>query len=118
MKIKEYERMLIAKSEELRKSQITKDQIAIERNAELLDEIQRTSERELAMDALTRNWHTGSLVTEALNRITSGEYGVCMECEEPIGERRLHAIPWAKYCITCQENQDRNVESFEYSKAA
>lgn len=118
MKINEYKRMLIAKSEELRRMQISKDRIAIERNAELLDEIQRTSERELAMDALSRNWHTGSLVTEALSRVATGTYGHCMECEEPISERRLHAIPWAKYCITCQEEQDRNVETFELSQAA
>jgi len=30
-------------------------------------------------------------------------YGVCMECEEPISTKRLDAVPWAKYCVTCQE---------------
>lgn len=119
MKIEDYKKVLIAKSEELRRRQITKDQIAIERNAELLDEIQRTSERELAMDALTRNWQTGTLVTEALDRIANGEYGLCTECEEPIADRRLNAIPWAKYCIKCQEEKDKNAsESLEWAQAA
>ena len=32
-----------------------------------------------------------------------GHYGVCMECEEPISTKRLDAVPWAKYCVTCQD---------------
>ena len=44
------------------------------------------------------------LVNEALDRIDSGEYGICMSCEEPIPPKRLNAIPWARYCVRCQEN--------------
>lgn len=43
------------------------------------------------------------LINEALQRIDSGEYGDCMNCEEPINEKRIEAIPWARYCIKCQE---------------
>ena len=43
------------------------------------------------------------LVDEALDRLSSGDYGVCQACEEPIPAKRLHALPWARYCITCQE---------------
>jgi DnaK suppressor protein len=43
------------------------------------------------------------LVDEALDRINSGDYGICQSCEEPIAAKRLHALPWARYCITCQE---------------
>jgi DnaK suppressor protein len=45
------------------------------------------------------------LVEEALDRMDSGEYGVCLACEEPIAEKRLKAIPWARYCLQCQEDQ-------------
>ena len=31
-------------------------------------------------------------------------YGVCLECEEPISTKRLNAVPWARYCVTCQES--------------
>ena len=106
MNIQNYKRALESKADELRHSQISKDQIAIERNAEILDEIQRTSDREIAMAFMTRDWLTASLVSEALERIKTGEYGVCAECEEPINERRLNAIPWAKFCIRCQEIAD------------
>lgn len=41
-------------------------------------------------------------VEEALDRLDSGDYGVCLSCEEPIAAKRLNAIPWARYCVTCQ----------------
>lgn len=43
------------------------------------------------------------LVNEALDRLAAGDYGVCPNCDEPIAPKRLRAIPWAKYCVTCQE---------------
>jgi DnaK suppressor protein len=43
------------------------------------------------------------LIEEALDRINSGDYGVCLSCEEEIPEKRLRALPWARYCVTCQE---------------
>lgn len=42
-------------------------------------------------------------VEEALERIEEGAYGDCMDCDEPISTKRLEAIPWARYCISCQE---------------
>lgn len=43
------------------------------------------------------------LVNEALDRIESGDYGVCLACEKPIPSKRLRALPWARYCVACQE---------------
>jgi DnaK suppressor protein len=43
------------------------------------------------------------LVEEALDRMESGDYGVCLSCEEPIPAKRLQALPWARYCVTCQD---------------
>ena len=43
------------------------------------------------------------LIEEALDRIQAGDYGVCLGCEEEIPPKRLHALPWAKYCVTCQQ---------------
>lgn len=44
------------------------------------------------------------MINEALDRIQSGDYGVCLACEEGIPEKRLAALPWARYCVPCQEN--------------
>ena len=38
----------------------------------------------------------------ALQRIDSGEYGCCLQCEEPIAFARLQAQPFASLCIDCQ----------------
>ena len=43
------------------------------------------------------------MVEEALDRLNSGDYGVCLSCEQPIAPKRLQAIPWARYCVTCQD---------------
>jgi DnaK suppressor protein len=42
-------------------------------------------------------------ISGALHRMDHDHYGVCMECEEPISAKRLDAVPWAKYCVSCQE---------------
>ena len=42
-------------------------------------------------------------VEEALVRVKEGTYGICQECEEPISPKRLQALPWAKFCVRCQE---------------
>jgi DnaK suppressor protein len=43
------------------------------------------------------------LIDEALDRIRTGDYGSCAGCEGAISSKRLKALPWAKYCIECQE---------------
>lgn len=42
-------------------------------------------------------------ISDSLRRIDEGSYGICMECEEPISTKRLDAVPWARYCVSCQE---------------
>ena len=44
-------------------------------------------------------------INEALQRINEGTYGVCAECEKPISPKRLQAVPWAKFCVPCQEQR-------------
>ena len=43
------------------------------------------------------------LIDEALIRLKRGEYGVCLDCSEPISDRRLEYYPYAARCIECQE---------------
>ena len=44
------------------------------------------------------------LVKEALDRLDSGDFGICLACDEPIPAKRLAALPWARYCIQCQDS--------------
>lgn len=51
-------------------------------------------------------------IEKALHKIESGEYGICEECGEEIGERRLEARPVTDLCIRCKEEQERVERSF------
>ena len=42
----------------------------------------------------------------ALQKIESGEYGICEMCGEEISQARLEARPVALYCIDCKTQQE------------
>src|SRR6201993_944880 len=46
-------------------------------------------------------------IDAALARINDGTFGQCMVCDEEIGAKRLDAIPWTRYCISCQESAEK-----------
>ena len=48
-------------------------------------------------------------IDQALVRIEDDEYGNCQNCEKPINPKRLQAIPWARYCLDCQELQEQGL---------
>ena len=48
------------------------------------------------------------LVREALKRIPSKDFGLCLSCGEAIDRKRLDAVPWARYCRRCQEAEEQN----------
>ena len=50
----------------------------------------------------------------ALRRIEEDTFGTCQECDEDIHPKRLAAVPWATFCIRCQEAADRNVEEMRF----
>lgn len=46
-------------------------------------------------------------INTALDRIEEGDYGICMECEELIPEKRLEAQPTSVLCISCKEKREK-----------
>lgn len=46
-------------------------------------------------------------VDESLDRIENGTYGICEECGEPIGIKRLEVRPVAKYCVPCKTKLEK-----------
>jgi DnaK suppressor protein len=76
------------------------------------DEIDRAnfdSDRDLALSLSDSEREVLLQIEEALGRIASGEFGSCTSCSRPIGEQRLDAIPWARYCIDCQELEEKGL---------
>ena len=47
-------------------------------------------------------------VDNALGRYVRGTFGACEGCHHEIPPHRLEAIPWARYCLICQELRSRN----------
>ncbi len=47
-------------------------------------------------------------IAEALDKIAEDpeDFGMCEDCSEPIGRKRLELMPWATLCIRCQELQE------------
>jgi len=46
-------------------------------------------------------------IADALTRIDHDEYGLCVRCSGEIAVERLNSIPWAPYCVRCQEIAER-----------
>ena len=65
--------------------------------------------KELLFSMSANDRHLLELIDEALVRIEDGEYGKCIHCGEPVQERRLEAVPWARHCLRCQDLQERGL---------
>jgi DnaK suppressor protein len=102
-----FKQILETKQGELARVLRNREAIAIEKSADALDEVQHAAERELAIRNLDRESGLFRQVKGGLARIDEGTYGVCLRCEEDINPKRLAAVPWAQYCIQCQELVDR-----------
>src|ERR671924_129981 len=106
--LQKYKTILEAKQAELSVGLRNREDIAIEKTPDALDEVQLAGERELAIRNLDRESNLLRNVRGALVRIADGSYGVCLHCEQDIKPKRLDAVPWTKYCIRCQEAADRH----------
>ena len=106
--LEKYRMALEAKQAEIGANLRNREDIAIEKAADAIDEVQLAGERELAIRNLDRESGLLRKVKAALARMEDGSYGTCMHCEEEIGSKRLHAVPWAPFCIRCQEAADRH----------
>ncbi len=99
--------ILEAKRNELLFCTSSRDDIRIEQAAEDFDRLQQSMNRELAIRNLDRESKLLKSVEEPLARMETGEFGVCLHCEEPIPQKRPNALPWASHCVSCQEELDR-----------
>ena len=48
-------------------------------------------------------------IDEALERLDQGVHGHCEPCGRVIPQARLKAVPWARYCIDCQERVEQGL---------
>lgn len=75
----------------------TADQAAVSYDKDALQQQSEQARRQLR------------LLEDALRRLEAGKYGDCVLCGKEIAVARLEAIPWARYCVDCQEMQEQGI---------
>jgi DnaK suppressor protein len=113
----QYRKILEKKAEEVRRSMSAQKAAQVVARLDIpSDEGDLSQQHHEEWIFLNRNSIDMKLLREisgALHRIDGGTYGICMECEQPISSKRLDAVPWARYCVSCQERIAARIEAGE-----
>jgi DnaK suppressor protein len=75
--------------------------------ADEVDEIQANERREIGFATRELLVDRVNRLSAALERLNSGDYGTCIECEEKISPARLRALPEVQTCVRCQDRIER-----------
>ena len=106
--LNKYRAILETRIADLERGLCSREGIAVEPTPDAIDEVQRASERALAILHMDRQSKQLQDARAALRRIYDGTFGICEDCEEEISPKRLFAVPWASLCVVCQEARDRH----------
>ena len=110
-KVEVFKKRLLAKREELLRhvSNSEKDGREADEEAtqDMADKAVNSYTKEFLFHQSDESRRVLVLISEALERMKAGTYGLCVECEEEVQQKRLEAVPWARHCIACQEKQDQ-----------
>jgi RNA polymerase-binding protein DksA len=74
------------------------------------DESNQALESGLEITQADRAVYELGLVKGALERLESGEFGICSDCDETIEQARLMANPIAKRCLSCQSKHEEDFD--------
>ena len=112
-KMKAYRDKLLARRESLF-SQVTEAEMSsrerdLEATQDPADMAANAYTKELLISMSANDRKLLQLIDEALERVERGQYGECVNCGEPLTEKRLDAVPWARYCLKCQDLQERGL---------
>ena len=72
----------------------------------MADRASVTQDQEFMVGRLSASSDTLQEVDDALARIADGTYGICEECEQTIGARRLRVKPYAALCVACRREEE------------
>jgi DnaK suppressor protein len=77
------------------------------RHADPGDQAAAENERQTLSPTAAVARPTRTSLTDALTRINPGNFGECAQCGAEIEVKRLEAVPWARYCLKCQEAREQ-----------
>jgi len=75
--------------------------------ADEVDGIQASESREIGFATRDLVLERVKRLSAALDRMSEGAYGTCVECGEAISAARLHAMPEVQTCVRCQDGIER-----------
>ena len=114
-KMKSYRDRLLERRESLFRQVTEAEMSSRERDAEATqdpaDMAANAYTKELLISMSANDRRLLGLIDEALKRVETSDYGECVNCGEPVLEKRLDAVPWARYCLRCQDLQERGLLS-------
>lgn len=102
-------RLLLQKLEEIAGLAPHRQDLKIDSVPDPLDQLIASADREVAVSQLQGSSRVLRDVLAAIRRIEDGSYGICAQCETPIPEKRLAALPWAAMCVHCQTHEESQV---------
>lgn len=106
IELERYRKVLKAKEAEL--VQKIHRPSTFEKSPDDLDATRNIADQHLEVEIMSRLSDLLAAVRVALDRIENRDFGICVECEEEISQKRLKAIPWAPRCVKCQEAVDKS----------
>jgi len=95
----------------VRKQQLSES--ALQDTGDSVDQASQAIERELLFELSDNERMTLDQIEAALRKIDKGTYGFCEFCRKPIAKPRLVALPFARYCISCQSSAETAPELVE-----
>ena len=105
--VSHYKQAMENKAQELRESMLSPAAaVIVARREEPVDVADLSTQSHEEWLFLNRNQLDMSLmrqIQEAMERIKDSTYGICQDCETAISTKRLDAVPWAIFCVRCQE---------------
>jgi RNA polymerase-binding transcription factor len=105
--LQRFQRILQGLLGEMEQPRQQRDEIAVDNAHDTIDLVQRAAERDMVIRRIESNFSRARAIKLALERVEEGSYGTCLACEEDISPKRLQAVPWAAYCVHCQDAADR-----------
>lgn len=97
------ERLLEERRDRLKK---VSQRVDIDTDGDEIDEVQGHIQIDLHNQFIDINNSKLFLIKEAIDRLNNNTYGICIDCDQPIMEKRLMANPYYLTCISCAEERE------------
>ena len=111
--MEKYRRLLddkkAALSAELAKTRSAEEETTEESTQDIADKAVSSYTREFLYSLTDGERSTLLQIDDALVRIDEGAFGLCLSCGMLMTEKRLNAVPWAPYCLDCQELSEKGM---------